>query len=104
GGIRSRRLRNLVEWHRSSTHVRTTHQPVVFMSLAARRDALGFGTLLAAMIAARALAADDPAYDPAAESAKVLAKMQVRADDCPQFGVSHYRNNVSAARGIPTSW
>jgi outer membrane protein assembly factor BamB len=49
-------------------------------------------------------AADDSWYDPAAEAARTLTKMNVKPDDSPQFGRSHYRNNVSAARNIPTTW
>jgi outer membrane protein assembly factor BamB len=47
------------------------------------------------------LAAD---YDPVAEAAKTLAKMNVQPGDSPQLGKSHYRNNVTDAKNIPTSW
>lgn len=49
-------------------------------------------------------AAPDSKYDPIAEAAKVVAKMNVKPGDCPQLGLSYYRNNVSAAKNIPTEW
>ncbi|MBI3866158.1 MAG: PQQ-binding-like beta-propeller repeat protein [Planctomycetia bacterium] len=49
-------------------------------------------------------AVDEPRYDPVTEAARALAKMDVRLGDCPQFGVSHFRNNVSATQNIPTRW
>src|SRR6185369_13858863 len=55
---------------------------------------LGFATLLPA--------ADG--YDPIAEAAKALAKMNVKPGDSPQMGLSHYRNNVSATQNIPAEW
>ncbi len=53
---------------------------------------------------ARLMAIDDPQYDPVAEAARALAKMNVQPGDSPQFGVSPLRNNVSAARNIPVRW
>jgi outer membrane protein assembly factor BamB len=50
------------------------------------------------------LALDNPEYDPVAEAARALAKMNVRPGDSPQFGVSPLRNNVSTARNIPVRW
>ena len=49
-------------------------------------------------------AADEAAYGPVAEAAKALAAMHVKPTDSPQMGVSHYRNNVSGAKNIPTAW
>jgi outer membrane protein assembly factor BamB len=49
-------------------------------------------------------AADNAKYDPIAEAAKALAKMDVKPGDSPQLGKSHYRNNVSDAGSIPTEW
>jgi len=49
-------------------------------------------------------AADEAAYDSVAEAAKALAAMHVKPTDSPQLGVSHYRNNVSGAKNIPTEW
>ena len=34
-------------------------------------------------------AADDAKYDPVAEAAKAVAKMNVKPGDCPQLGLSH---------------
>src|SRR5262245_16100712 len=58
--------------------------------------------VLAAACAGTLLAADG--YDPLAEAAKALSTMDVRPDDSPQLGKSHYRNNVSDAKNIPTEW
>ena len=49
-------------------------------------------------------AADDSTYDPIAEAGKVVAKMNVKPGDYPQLFLSHYHNNVSAAKNIPTAW
>src|SRR5262245_2693081 len=49
-------------------------------------------------------AADNAKYDPVAEAAKALAKMKVKPGDSPQMGLSQFRNNVSAAKNIPTDW
>ncbi len=49
-------------------------------------------------------AADESGYDPVAEAAKVLAKMNVKPDDSPELGGSYYRNNVSAAANLPVDW
>src|SRR5438552_3845655 len=49
-------------------------------------------------------AADDTTSDPIADAAKALAKMNVKPGDSPQMGLSHFRNNVSAAKNIPTEW
>jgi outer membrane protein assembly factor BamB len=53
---------------------------------------------------ARLVTADAPNYDPVADAAGALAKMDVKPGDCPQFGVSPLRNNVSTAQNIPTQW
>ncbi len=60
--------------------------------------------LLALSIVALLPAADNSKYDPIAEAAKALAPMDVQPGDSPQMGLSHYRNNVSAAKNIPTEW
>lgn len=49
-------------------------------------------------------AADDAGYDPVAEAAKVVSKMNVKPGDCPQLGLSYYRNHVSGEKNIPTQW
>src|SRR6266478_9147378 len=54
--------------------------------------------------AALLVAADDAKYDPVAEAARVVAKMNVKPGDSPQFLVSHYRNNVSVSKNVPTEW
>jgi outer membrane protein assembly factor BamB len=59
---------------------------------------------LAVACASLVSAADDSKSDPVAEAARALAKMNVKPGDSPQFGRSHYRNNVSAAKNIPTQW
>src|SRR5258708_5328644 len=59
---------------------------------------------LALSAAALLPAADDSKYDPIAEAAKALAPMDVKPGDSPQMGLSHYRNNVSPAKNIPTEW
>src|SRR5262245_65584788 len=43
------------------------------------------------------------ASNPVLEAARILSKMKVRLADCPQSGVSCYRNNVSAA-SLPVDW
>ncbi len=50
------------------------------------------------------LSADDSSSDPIADAAKALAKMNVKPGDSPQMGLSHLRNNVTAAKNIPTEW
>lgn len=70
------------------------------MRLSVRIAAVAFSALLVASLPA----ADDAAYDPVAEATKTLAPMQVKPTDSPQMGLSHYRNNVSGANGIPTQW
>lgn len=51
------------------------------------------------------LPADDKAkYDPIAEAAKTLVKMDVKPGDSPQLGKSYYRNNVTDATNVPTEW
>jgi outer membrane protein assembly factor BamB len=49
-------------------------------------------------------AADDAKYDPVAEAAGALAKMDVKPGDSPQLGKTHFRNNVTDAANIPTDW
>jgi outer membrane protein assembly factor BamB len=49
-------------------------------------------------------AGDDAKYDPVAEAARAVAKMNVKAGDCAQFLLSHYHNNVSASKNVPTTW
>ena len=60
--------------------------------------------IVALSTAALAPAADNSKYDPIAEAAKALAPMDVKPGDSPQMGISHYRNNVSAAKKIPVVW
>lgn len=48
------------------------------------------------------LAGEGPS-NPVLEAAQALRKMKVRLADSPQEGVSHYRNNVSAA-ALPVDW
>lgn len=55
-------------------------------------------------IAADASAQQGAKYDPIAEAAQANSALGVRAQDYPQFGLSQFRNNVSAARSIPTAW
>ena len=59
---------------------------------------------LSAAFVASLPAADEPAYDPVAEAAKALSTMNVKPTDSPQMGLSHFRNNVSGAKNIPTEW
>jgi outer membrane protein assembly factor BamB len=47
---------------------------------------------------------DDAELGPIAAAVEALAGMNVKSSDCPQFGVSHFRNNISAAGNIPTIW
>src|SRR5262245_53087031 len=47
-------------------------------------------------------AADDAKFDPLADVARALAKMNVKPGDSPQAGRSQYRNNIAAAGTIPT--
>ncbi len=49
-------------------------------------------------------AAAASAYDPTAESLKVIQTMKVKPGDWPQFGGSHFRNNVPEGKGIATEW
>jgi outer membrane protein assembly factor BamB len=44
------------------------------------------------------------AFDPTAESLKVIQTMKVKPGDWPQWGGSHFRNNVPAGKGIATTW
>lgn len=44
------------------------------------------------------------AFDPTAETAASLSKMQVRPDDWPQWGGSYFRNNTPRGSGIPIDW
>ncbi|MSR56680.1 MAG: serine/threonine protein kinase [Planctomycetaceae bacterium] len=62
------------------------------------------GLVATAVCLFTAAAPADAPYDPIAEAANVIAKMQVKPDDSPQFGLSYYRNNVTAASNIPTTW
>ncbi len=68
------------------------------------RITLGLLAGLALTSASLAPAAGESNYDPLAEAAESLAKMNVKPTDSPQLGHSHYRNNVSAATNIPTEW
>jgi outer membrane protein assembly factor BamB len=61
-------------------------------------------TALALAVASLLSAADDSKSDPFAEAARALANMHVKPGDSPQSGRSHYRNNISAAKNIPTDW
>ena len=69
-----------------------------------RRRTLVVVAAIALTIAAIVTAADDSKYDPAAEAVKTFAAMHVKPGDCPQFGLSRYRNNVTSAKNIPTAW
>jgi outer membrane protein assembly factor BamB len=44
------------------------------------------------------------AWDPTAESLKVIKSMKVKPGDWPQFFGSSYRNNVPEGKGIATEW
>jgi outer membrane protein assembly factor BamB len=44
------------------------------------------------------------AFDPTAETLKVIAQMKVKPGDWPQWGGSYYRNNVPQGKGIATDW
>ena len=57
----------------------------------------------AAAIDAASRSLGDEVVNPVLEAARTLAKMKVRLADCPQSGVSFYRNNVSGA-SLPTDW
>ena len=63
-----------------------------------------FAVFVALLSGSRIITADNAKYDPVAEAAGALARMNVKAEDCPQFGVSPLRNNISAAPNIPTRW
>ncbi|GDY10458.1 MAG: serine/threonine protein kinase [Planctomycetota bacterium] len=43
-------------------------------------------------------------FDPSAETLKVIKSMKVKPGDWPQWGGSHFRNNVSDGKGIATEW
>lgn len=43
-------------------------------------------------------------FDPLAETLKVIKSMKVKPGDWPQWGGSHFRNNVSDGKGIATEW
>ena len=67
-------------------------------------SSLGRGLIVAGIslaASARLVAIDNVKCNPVAEAATALAKMHVKAGDCPQFGVSPLRNNVSAEQNIP---
>src|SRR5579864_2528257 len=68
------------------------------------RRALCLFAVLAPASAALLSAVDDSKYDPIAEAAKANAKMKVKPGDSPQLGISHFRDNVTAAKNIPTEW
>src|SRR5665213_2474408 len=70
------------------------------MRLSVRFAAIAFSALLVAPLPA----ADETAYDPVAEAAKALVAMHDKPTDSPQMGLSHFRNNVSGAKNIPTQW
>ncbi len=67
------------------------------------RRIFGFAAALALTGAVLGPAADSK-YDAAAEAVKTFAKRNVRPGDSPQLGLSHFRNNVTAAKNIPTEW
>jgi outer membrane protein assembly factor BamB len=58
--------------------------------------------LLALTGAALLPAADESKFDPLAEAARALAKMNVKPGDSPQAGRSQHRNNIAAAESSPT--
>ena len=49
-------------------------------------------------------AAAGAAFDPTAETLKVISTMKVKPGDWPQFGGSYFRNNVPEGKGIATEW
>ncbi len=51
-----------------------------------------------------AAAKSDGKFDPSAETLKVIQSMKVKPSDWPQWGGSHFRNNVSDGKGIATEW
>jgi len=46
----------------------------------------------------------DSGYDATAETLKVIAKLDVKPNDWPQWGGSYLRNNVPEGKNIPTEW
>lgn len=68
------------------------------------RNRVSFALAACLCVSSGLLLAADAGYDPVAEAAKVLAKMNVKADDSPELGGSYYRNNVSAAAKLPVDW
>ena len=70
----------------------------------ALRFAAGLVACLTFSCATLRAVADD-AYDPIAEAGQARsAAMNVKPGDSPQLGLSHFRNNVTAAKNIPTEW
>ena len=55
-------------------------------------------------VAVAAAAKSDGKFDPSAETLKVIKSMKVKPGDWPQWGGSHFRNNVSDGKGIATEW
>jgi outer membrane protein assembly factor BamB len=49
-------------------------------------------------------AKSDGKFDPTAETLKVIKTMKVKPGDWPQWGGSHFRNNVPEGKGIATEW
>jgi outer membrane protein assembly factor BamB len=49
-------------------------------------------------------AIDESKTKPFINARQAIGNVGVKPDDCPQFGVSSLRNNVSAAWNIPTHW
>ncbi len=43
-------------------------------------------------------------FDPTAEATKFVAKLKVRPNDCPQWGISPMRNNTPAGKNIAKEW
>jgi outer membrane protein assembly factor BamB len=68
------------------------------------RIALPLVASLALSVGTLVPAADDAKYDPLAEAAKAVGKMNVKPGDCPQFLESYNRNNVSNSKALPGAW
>lgn len=55
-------------------------------------------------VAVVAIPKSDGKFDPTAETLKIIKSMKVKPGDWPQFGGSHFRNNVPEGKGIATEW
>lgn len=58
----------------------------------------------AGLLACPAMLAAQEAYDPTAESLKLIKQLKVGQHDWPQWGGSSLRNNTPDAKTIPTEW